>query len=40
MHSGILIRIYMVSKDTYKLVFCTPDVGDVHVVRRGTDIFL
>src|SRR5260221_4841330 len=34
------LYLFFVSKDTYKLVFCTLDVGDVHVVRRGTDIFL
>jgi hypothetical protein len=36
----MLLYIYIVLKDTYKLVFCTLDVGDVHVVGRGTDIFL
>jgi hypothetical protein len=27
-------------KDTHELVFITADVGDIHVVGRGRDIFL
>ncbi len=27
-------------KDTHELVFIAADVGDIHVVRGGTDVFL